>query len=972
MIKSAIGEDVNKPEDTAGNLGRGKDIQTIVKGLEPDPEPRKGEEEHSRPSVTNLKKMLRKKHRKLNSLEFDSEEEDISDEDFKGSSNESEEEEDEEGSEGTDDSEDYMGRKRRKNLPTRRSTRARTRRYDADFIDDDSDEEPPKRKKKKSIWDETDSEDSETSVYGRKEKRKKKKKKQKNNSDDEPTVKKTRPRIKYGGLTSSEEEELGKGRRTRGKKTTYVDTLGSDSEEEALTRKNPRRIDTDDDEDFVANEDEVEDDEKYSDDNREVAEAEAEDEVEDEVDSEQERREKRSLLVPKIYIKKPLGAKKQRELEAAKGKVPVSAEKDTTIKKSEEKASEEPRDLKGKESEPVKAEKELPIAEVSKSVESKPSVDVSKNPESVKPDGTTDHMWDNMPRCDESKIVENAIKREVDETYESIEVAKLKLANADLPSMNIHLEDAESKLPNSGFDSPVSLTKLPPKRGRKPKIVHEPIISNVPALFKNDDENDDLSEPPGISLPFFDDLSNSANSKEAPTPDTPKKRRGPAKKKTLEETLSSIGTRLVPTKVTQPAIEIAAPPQPFSQAQPTPSVITRMLQSKPGITIYPVGRIRPKQFATMRDDDSDESSPKNSPASSPAAPPIPVPSGQFSISGGPRGPPPNPYHPHGPHHPSMNHYPRGPPGYRPPPPQGMIPHLYSHHPSHRAMDPSPSGGGPINLTDPGPGPPSGNLMTGPGRESPGKRAIAITRYPPVGQTSPGPIMNAPRPPISIPPQQAYPPPTSSTGPPSSHQGYHPPPTSTPHQPFPPRPPASTNNPPPQQSYPPPNSNSAPPLSQQSYPPPPATNNGPPPQQSYQPRPSLSNGPPSQPSYPPTSNHGSTAQPPYPPRPASNSGSQRSYSPRPINSGPPSAQPPEAYYGSYPPPTTEESAPATSYQGVTPGEGSPYQEPYSGEEQPAVVPPSEGNSNKAYEEESGGEFAGLASYFSSQRDDDLES
>lgn len=61
--------------------------------------------------------------------------------------------------------------------------------------------------------------------------KKKKSKKKKNSLLDELSdleVKK-RPRIKYGGLTSSD-EELGR-RKTRGKKTTYVDTLGSDSEE---------------------------------------------------------------------------------------------------------------------------------------------------------------------------------------------------------------------------------------------------------------------------------------------------------------------------------------------------------------------------------------------------------------------------------------------------------------------------------------------------------------------------------------------------------------------------------------------------------------------------------------------------------------------------------------------------------------------------------------------------------------------
>lgn len=140
MIKDAIGEDEVKVEDTAGNLGRGKDIQTIVKGLEPEPKPKDGEEQEAvaedngeRPTTARLKKMLRKKHRKLNSLDFDSEEEDISDEDFKGSTSELEEDdeddeldEDEDASSGSDT--DYRRRKRGKNAPVRRSTRARTQR----------------------------------------------------------------------------------------------------------------------------------------------------------------------------------------------------------------------------------------------------------------------------------------------------------------------------------------------------------------------------------------------------------------------------------------------------------------------------------------------------------------------------------------------------------------------------------------------------------------------------------------------------------------------------------------------------------------------------------------------------------------------------------------------------------------------------------------------------------------------------
>lgn len=74
--------------------------------------------------------------------------------------------------------------------------------------------------------------------------------------------------------------------------------------------------------------------------------------------------------------------------------------------------------------------------------------------------------------------------------------------------------------------------------------------------------------------------------------------------------------------------------------------------------------------------------------------------------------------------------------------------------------------------------------------------------------------------------------------------------------------------------------------------------------------------------------------------------------------------PPTFYGSYPPNSNiegnDESLPSAQYQ------GSPYPEHYSGEGSVASE-----NSNKEFEEESGGEFGGLVSYFSSQREDDLD-
>ncbi|XP_060524029.1 remodeling and spacing factor 1-like [Cylas formicarius] len=619
MIKTAIGEDVDRPEDTAGNLGRGKDIQTIVKGLEPEPKAPNGRSvddddddndavdgaRRNRPPIGNLQKMLRKKHRKLNSLEIDSEDEDISDEDFRGTSSDSEEEEEEEqeDDDASYDSDDFRGGKGggRRRAPARRSARARVRRFDADFINDDSDsEEAPRRKKKRSIWDETSESDASggrrrRAGGGAKKKKKKKKPGRLEDSDleQQPRQKKSRPRIKYGGLTSSEEEDLGRGRRTRGKKTTYVDTLGSDTDEDVY-RKNARKpLSDDDDEDFVANDDDdADEDDKDSAGKRD----EDGDDVDD--DYEEERMEKRALIVPKIYIKKPSGDRRP------------------TTKTSNRHHHQEAATAAAPEPSGVDLEEQRLQA---------------------------------LKRAE----MEAALQRTLREAAEELE------KDDDLEAQRMAERGLVAEPP------PTYLAPPPPPT----KIVHEPIVSNVTALIRNDDENDDLSEPPGIALPLFEELGNRAQ-----TPEDARKRRGrgPGKnKRSLEESLASLAGRGAVKGDGKPAIEIAAPPQPFSQAQPAPSVITRMLQNHPGqATMYPIGSIRPKQFATMPDDDSDEPSPSGAAPDSRDSSPHHMPPPMPNHYGGARGPPLGMgYRP-----PAMNHYPRT----MPPPQQHMraAPHMY--------------------------------------------------------------------------------------------------------------------------------------------------------------------------------------------------------------------------------------------------------------------------------------------------------
>lgn len=171
LINSAIKDEVDK-EKGAGNLGRGKDISTIIEAEEERErlkdsnseqqkddeqvedntapgENEESEEEIRRPKVKQSK-LKKRKSRKLNSLDIESEDED-SDEDFQGSSSDSDEE-DYSISAASEDSFD-LSRKMKKSKHERRSRRRR--RADAMFINDNSDDSEEvvrkTRKRKKKV-----------------------------------------------------------------------------------------------------------------------------------------------------------------------------------------------------------------------------------------------------------------------------------------------------------------------------------------------------------------------------------------------------------------------------------------------------------------------------------------------------------------------------------------------------------------------------------------------------------------------------------------------------------------------------------------------------------------------------------------------------------------------------------------------------------------------------------------------------
>lgn len=616
LINSAIQDEMEAVKG-AGNQGRGKDISTIVNAEKEEMENNKEKEPEEPPPVVPqeskelppavvppthdndseeekivkpVKKFIgRKKQRKLNSLDVSSGDDPDSDEDFKGSSSEEEDEDDFEEELGSDSSEAY-GR-RRKGMPVRRSTRARTSRYDKDFINDDSeDEELPRKKKSRSIWDESESEESDRSwgrssrrkskrSSGSKKKRSKKSKKNFDDSDEDRSKKKKR-RIKYGGLNDDddEEEEIG-GRRTRGKKINYADVLASDSDDE-IKKRAPPRIESDDD--YVANEEEQEE--------------------QDEEDFE-----------------------KEESAEEDKGESQKKDDEEQTEKTLETENVEE-----SKQSDPTPAPPPI-LPEVEKPVEINATIE-QENFDLDNLNSSIDDLPDDLDNDDDDGLnpIEEINKNleEMDEEEMEKLMEEEEYANKQLQLMAMQLEKEKKRREREAKKKEMALTtatppveKSPKKRGRKNKQADTSPNSNVVqigALQVGPDmqSNPELSEPPGITIPIFSEIP-------PPIEASPKKRRGRGKgKKTLEKeaaaaaaaagcipppastTPSTIAsdteTAHIPTTVDTVAninedlslanaaalhgakLAVAAPPQPFSQTQPTPSVITRMLQAQPG------------------------------------------------------------------------------------------------------------------------------------------------------------------------------------------------------------------------------------------------------------------------------------------------------------------------------------------------------------------------------------------------------
>lgn len=232
------------------------------------------------------------------------------------------------------------------------------------------------------------------------------------------------------------------------------------------------------------------------------------DEVPEEEDDqdEDEQEERRPLLVPKIYIKKPPvlkdrignGLNKEKEERPSEAATPSDESKsDKDASKSDSNA------LQGTNYSDNVTIKENTHENSSTETSTKPEQGFIKVRDNLE---TVAKLGSNLADIDPEKMV----KMMEEEGYSSrrIQLVKQQIENEKKRKA---LEEAKKLLGSAN-----SIEIVPVKRGRKPKeiplkIFHEPIVSNVEDYIRNDDSNDELSEPPGVTLPLLERLSSKSN-----------------------------------------------------------------------------------------------------------------------------------------------------------------------------------------------------------------------------------------------------------------------------------------------------------------------------------------------------------------------------------------------------------------------------------------------------------------------------
>lgn len=319
-----------------------------------------------------------------------------------------------------------------------------------------------------------------------KPKKSKKKKKAFDDSDSEIPKRKKKPKIKYGRIESDDETT---GRRTRGKKINYLDVLGSDSDDvstnsgnknawtlhtfvllkDGVRRKSAKAIESE--EEYVANEDE----ELDPDDLEHEKSSDAENQSESEED------EAVPAVIPKLKVKP----------------------------------------LKEPSPEPVQDEQSENMKRLAEEMQATVDSFKDSSPNNALEDNLKSYETEPNPIDVINKNMEEMNEQEMEKMMEEEEYAnkQLQLVALQIEKEKKRKEREAKKLEMLTIQPDLSSKK----RSRKAKNLDFPPISQTVGMMNSEFQNNaELSEPPGVSLPIFGDIGGLNSSPE----DTPKKRRG--------------------------------------------------------------------------------------------------------------------------------------------------------------------------------------------------------------------------------------------------------------------------------------------------------------------------------------------------------------------------------------------------------------------------------------------------------------
>lgn len=268
---------------------------------------------------------------------------------------------------------------------------------------------------------------------------------------------------------------------------------------------------------------------------------------EDDQEEEEEVSGRRHLIVPKIYIKKPPVNKEveRPKLHADRGisedaKDSISKRVEQPLKSNVEQSEPKEKIVSEKQDENKKLENLSIVPEQSLEQATDQKSESKKEEEKrrevinipLEKNSTEKDLEEEVEDDEDGNPIEK-INKNLEE-MDSDEMEKMmeeeEFANKQLQLVALQLEKEKKRKAEEAkrFEiEPITIIPaVPAKRGRKPKskevlempkaLVHEPIVSNVKALIRNDNDNDELSEPPGVALPLFEELASRKVEEETP------------------------------------------------------------------------------------------------------------------------------------------------------------------------------------------------------------------------------------------------------------------------------------------------------------------------------------------------------------------------------------------------------------------------------------------------------------------------